>query len=247
MKKNKGINIVVGNPPYSGISQNNGEWITKLVNEYKYTEGVYFGEKKHWLNDDYVKFIRLGQEYVSQSGCGVLAFITNHAFLDNPTFRAMRWNLLRAFDEIFILYLHGDMVENLHAGIDDENVFDIKKGVAVSIFIKKDAKDINELAKVYNCDFVGCRTDKYVQLEQSTFEGLNWEIVQYMAPYYLFKKRDESNRENWESSCFAVQDLFSNSTSGIVSMGDAFAFGDTIQEMRSHVSKLLLDKVSPAE
>ena len=142
VKKNTGINIVIGNPPYSGISQNNGEWITKLVNEYKYTDGVYFGEKKHWLNDDYVKFIRLGQEYVSRSGCGVLAFITNHAFLDNPTFRAMRWNLLKAFDEIYVLDLHGSSKKKVNSNVcaKDENVFDIQQGVSISILIRHDSK-----------------------------------------------------------------------------------------------------------
>ena len=221
VKKNTGINIVIGNPPYSGISQNNGEWITKLVNEYKYTDGVYFGEKKHWLNDDYVKFIRLGQEYVSRSGCGVLAFITNHAFLDNPTFRAMRWNLLKAFDEIYVLDLHGSSKKKINSNVcdKDENVFDIQQGVSISIFIRHDSKKKATLGHVHHFDLFGSRTIKNDWLSKTSFEEVSWMSVAYSHPYYLFVPRNESGREQWEDF-FCIKDFFSVHTTGIATARD---------------------------
>jgi predicted helicase len=79
--------VITGNPPYSGISKNNGAWISNLINTYKYVDGQHFGERKHWLNDDYVKFIRFAQWKMEQVADGVFGIITNHSFLDNPTFR----------------------------------------------------------------------------------------------------------------------------------------------------------------
>ena len=148
-KNNPGINVIIGNPPYSGISSNNNEYITKLIDDYKYIEGEYFNEKKHWLNDDYVKFIRYAEEVISKNGNGVLAFINNNGFLGNPTFRCMRYHLLKNFNSIYIINLHGD--SNKHEtcpdGSKDENVFDIKQGVSINIFVKKQSVK-NELPKV---------------------------------------------------------------------------------------------------
>ncbi len=90
IKKDEPIEVIIGNPPYSGISANSGEWIAGLIDAYKQLDGKPLGERKHWLNDDYVKFIRFGQWRVEKTGQGILAFITNHGYLDNPTFRGMR-------------------------------------------------------------------------------------------------------------------------------------------------------------
>ncbi|MFR1945885.1 MAG: Eco57I restriction-modification methylase domain-containing protein [Faecalimonas umbilicata] len=107
-KVNKGINIFLGNPPYSGISSNNQEWITNLIEDYKYIDGVHFGERKHWLQDDYVKFIRAYEKQIEEQNNGILAYVCNNGFIENPTFRAMRWHLLQTFDKIYIINLHGN-------------------------------------------------------------------------------------------------------------------------------------------
>ncbi len=108
IKRDQPIMCVIGNPPYSGISHNNGAWITGLIEDYKYVDGVHFGERKHWLQDDYVKFIRFAEAMIEKNGEGVLGFISNHGYLDNPTFRGMRWHLMNSFDRIHVLDLHGN-------------------------------------------------------------------------------------------------------------------------------------------
>jgi predicted helicase len=82
------------------------------------------------LDDDYVKFIRFGQSRIDHTGSGVVALVTNHAFLDNPTFRQMRRSLMASFDDLSILDLHGDSRrgEISPDGSKDENVFDIQQG-----------------------------------------------------------------------------------------------------------------------
>ena len=101
--------VVLGNPPYSGHSANKGPWIKKLIDDYKMVDGKPLGEKNpKWLQDDYVKFLRFGQWRIDQTGQGVLAFITNHGYLDNPTFRGMRQQLMDTFTDIYVLNLHGN-------------------------------------------------------------------------------------------------------------------------------------------
>ncbi len=139
IKKTEPIMVVIGNPPYSGHSENNNNWIKELVNDYYFIEGKPLGEKNSkWLQDDYVKFMRFSQWRIDKSGQGILAFINNHGFLDNPTFRGMREQLINAFDDIYIYDLHGNSKkkESDFDGGKDENVFDIQQGVSINIMVK---------------------------------------------------------------------------------------------------------------
>jgi len=132
------FNVILGNPPYSGHSSNKSQWISEKIKDY------YPPKEKNlkWLQDDYVKFIRFAQEKIDENGEGVVGFITNNAYLDNPTFRGMRQSLMKSFDEIFILNLHGNAMqkEKCPDGSKDENVFNIRQGVAVTFFIKKKSR-----------------------------------------------------------------------------------------------------------
>lgn len=142
IKRDKPIMAVIGNPPYSGHSANKNPWITGLVKDYYQVDGKPLGEKNtKWLQDDYVKFIRFGQWRIDQTDLGILAFITNHGYLDNPTFRGMRRSLEQSFDEIYVMDLHGNTKKKETApdGSKDENVFDIQQGVAVSVMVKSGA------------------------------------------------------------------------------------------------------------
>ncbi|MEE9435018.1 MAG: type ISP restriction/modification enzyme [Sphingorhabdus sp.] len=142
IKRQTPIMCVIGNPPYSGESANKGKWIMDLMDAYKKEPG---GKEKlkernpKWINDDYVKFIRLAEHMIAKNGEGVLGFITNHGYLDNPTFRGMRWHLLKTFDKIYVLDLHGNSKkkEVCPDGSPDKNVFDIMQGVAIIIGVKK--------------------------------------------------------------------------------------------------------------
>jgi predicted helicase len=220
IKRETPVMCVIGNPPYSGISTNKGNWITGLIDDYKYVNGEHFGERKHWLNDDYVKFIRMSEELISRNGEGVLAFINNHSFLDNPTFRGMRWHLLQTFDEIYIVDLHGNSLKKEVApdGSADVNVFDIQAGVSINIMVKRKGTQ-NELAKVHHLDLYGSRERKYGWLNTTQFKGIRWNNVEYAKQFYLFVPKNNSGRERFQSG-FSVQELFVCSTSGIQTSRD---------------------------
>ncbi|MCL1469315.1 N-6 DNA methylase [Argonema antarcticum] len=139
IKRDTPVMVVLGNPPYSYESSNKGQWISSLVRDYYQVNGQPLNEKNpKGLQDDYVKFIRFGQWRIDRTGSGILAFITNHGYLDNPTFRGMRQSLEKTFDEIYVMDLHGNSKKKEVApdGLPDQNVFDIQQGVAVAIMVK---------------------------------------------------------------------------------------------------------------
>jgi hypothetical protein len=162
--------VVLGNPPYCGISGNNNAWINGLlkgrlsdgrqVPGYYELDGQPLGEKKHWLQDDYVKFLRYGQCRIEAAGAGVLGFITNHGYLDNPTFRGMRRQLLAAFPAITVIDLHGNTrkKERSAGQPPDQNVFDIGQGVAIGLFRRPPGP---VPTSVQHADLWGTRAQKY--------------------------------------------------------------------------------------
>jgi len=194
IKQDKPIMVVIGNPPYSGESFNKGAYAMKLVEKYKFEPG---GKQKlkernpKWINDDYVKFIAFAQEMISKNGDGIVSMITNHGYLDNPTFRGMRWNLVNTFSSIYILDLHGNVKKREIApdGGKDENVFDIQQGVAIIVAIKNKNK-IKELADVFRADIWGKREKKFEFLLEKNIETVKWEKIHLTTPSYIFLNKD---------------------------------------------------------
>lgn len=240
VKKNKYINVCIGNPPYNAASQNSGEWIMDMIKEYKMEPG---GMQKlnernpKWINDDYVKFIRLCEEYISTCGEGILAFINPHGFIDNPTFRGMRWNLLRKFDEIYILDLHGNSnrKEKCPDGSKDENVFDIQQGVSINFFVKN-KKNHKMMADVFHADLWGVRDYKYDFLLKHSINNVDFTRVDVVSPEYNFKPTDVSLKSEYELG-FAIDELFNKYSVGIVTAKDKILINSNKDELLRNVSE----------
>ncbi|MAA79736.1 MAG: hypothetical protein CL916_10795, partial [Deltaproteobacteria bacterium] len=221
------MTVVLGNPPYLGGVSNRTDWITQQIEMYKYIHGVHFEEKKHWLNDDYVRFFRLGQLYIEYAQLGVLCYITPHSFLDNPTFRGMRKSLLHSFDDIFIVNLYGNArkVVILPNGERDENIFDIMQGVSISLCRKTTLTDRKELGRVYTHDVYGSRESKLNFLHTCRTQNISWTLVSMNVyhqgfDYYFFVPKDFRAMAQY-SKGFSLRDLFLVSASGIVTARDA--------------------------
>ncbi len=238
VKTSKNVSVVVGNPPYLGISENMGDWITGLIEDYKYVDGKHFGEKKHWLQDDYVKFIRFGQWKIDRTGEGILGFITNHSYLDNPTFRGMRQSLMKSFDEIYLLNLHGNSLkkEKCPDGSKDENVFDIRQGVAIGLFIKKkgEKEKRERIARIYYTELWGLREDKYKWLRGNDITTPEWEELKPNSPFYLFVPMEETGREDYEKY-WKVTDIFPVNCTGIVTARDKFVIDFDREALRRRI------------
>jgi len=244
VKRDIPVMVVMGNPPYSGESQNKniGTWLNAQMDSYKKEpSGEKLQEKNSkWLNNDYVKFICLGQHFIEKNGSGILAFINSNSFLDSPTFRGMRWNLLKAFDKIYILDLHGNSKKKETApdGGKDENVFDITEGVSINIFVKSGKKKEGDLAEVFHYDLFGKRMEKGDFLENNTRHTVKWKKLKPNAPYYFFKAKDFLGQREYKKG-FSVKELFPVNSIGIVSARDHFTIQHTARAMKSTIHEFL--------
>ena len=224
IKRDYPVMVMIGNPPYSGESQNKGKWIMSLMESYKKEPGgtSQLNERNpKWLNDDYVKFIRLAQDYIEKNGEGIIGFINPHGYLDNPTFRGMRWNLLKTFDKIYTIDLHGNSKkkETCPDGSKDENVFDIMQGVSINLFVKTGKKSKDELGKVFHKDLYGLRQNKYDFLDEATIESVGYEEITPKAPMYFFVPKDFGLQNEYDKG-FVVSDLFVQNSMGVTTGND---------------------------
>lgn len=247
VKQEYSIMVVLGNPPYSYESANVGEWIRSLVRDYYRMDGQPLGERNpRGLQDDYVKFMRFAQWRIDRTGEGILAFITNRGYLNNPTFRGMRKSLMQSFDEIHVLDLHGGTKPKEHppSDIPDQNVFDIQAGVAISIFIKRSHTGLEKKAKiVYYHELWGARQSKYTWLAENELSTTKWNRLSPQPPSYSFVPQDRSCSEEYEQGWQLTQIMPVNSV-GLYTARDDFA----IQESSGHVLALLKEFVTlPAE
>jgi len=257
--KEKPILVITGNPPYSGHSKNKGAWITTQIA--KYREGFPELSKPaqgKWLQDDYVKFLRFAQmkmdggefKFIDPQGNvqsvmiqgvqrGIVGVITNHSWLDNPTFKGMRKSLMETFDQIYVVDLHGNAKKKERSpdGGDDQNVFDIEQGVSISLFVK--GRDLDKA--VLHSDVWGARLRKYQALASNNKASIEWTQVAPGEPDWLFKPQDavlgKEYRAHWSiPSIFAPM---GDPAPGIVTTHDKFAISFTAVESRLKVKQFL--------
>lgn len=238
IKREKPIMVMMGNPPYNGESINNGPWIKDLIEQYKREPGFSHNiDDTKWVNDDYVKFIRLAQDYIERGGTGIVAYINPHGYLDNPTFRGMRYELLKAFDEIRIINLHGNSKKKEHCpdGSKDENVFNIQQGVCINIFVKTGKKAKGELGKVYYADVWGKKRQKLDFLKTSSIRDLQFTEVISKAPRYYFMPFDTSKEEDFFGG-INLAEMFDVGGVGMCSKRDSIAYKYTKRSLRQVLS-----------
>ncbi len=238
IKKQVPILVVLGNPPYSGHSSNIGEWITEEIKEYYQVDGKPLGEKNSkWLQDDYVKFIRFSQWKIDQAGEGILGFITNHSYLDNPTFRGMRQSLMNTFDEIYILDLHGNNLkkEKSPDGSKDENVFDIQQGVAIAFFIKHKK---SKTKSIYHQEIFGLRDTKYNWLNKHSIKNVRWNRLKPKSEFYLFVPQDITLRKSYEKF-IKLTEIFPINNVGIVTARDSLTIAWSEEEIWKRVQNFI--------
>lgn len=239
VKKDLPIMVVFGNPPYSGISANQGDWINNLLAPYREVDGEPLDEKKVWVKNDYVKFIRFGQWRIQQTGQGILAFITDHSYLDSPTFRGMRRNLMGTFDEIYLLNLHGNhkRKETAPDGGKDENVFDIMQGTVISLFVKT-CKE--QACDIQYADLWGSRESKYAFLSQEQIDKVTWTRIHPRAPFYEFIPVNGAQKDEYERG-WKITEIMPVGSNGVQTSRDALVTALSAEELRNRF-ELVRDK-----
>ena len=245
IKRKQRFTVVIGNPPYSGVSSNMGPWIDGLLKgrlldgtataSYYHVDGEPLGERKVWLQDDYVKFIRLSQWLLDGTGVGVHGYISNHGYLDNPTFRGMRWSLMQSFRRIRVLDLHGNLKkkEAPLGGGRDVNVFDIQQGVAIGLFTKAAAAS----RCVCHTDLWGEREQKYRWLWEHGSADTEWVRLEPGPPFHLFEPFDDAGTGayyGWP----AINEVMAVNVTGIVTARDAFVIDFDREALRGRIADL---------
>lgn len=241
IKQNIPVMCVLGNPPYSVSSANTNDFAKALIEKYK----TGLNEKKLNLDDDYIKFIALGQHYIEKNGNGILAYISNNSFLDGVTHRQMRKSLMESFDKIYIVNLHGNsrIKEISPDGSKDENVFDIQQGVSINIFIKTSKS--KKIADVYYRDLYGRRENKYDFLNEHNLLNSDFQQLKPVEPYYFFVPKDFSN-ENLYRSFPKITDIFITNNSGIKTDRDTL-FIDFDKKILSDRMQILFEGAIPQQ
>jgi predicted helicase len=222
-------------------------FIGELIREYYFVDGQPLRERNpKWLQDDYVKFLRWGQWRIQRTGAGVLAFVTNHSYLDNPTFRGMRQSLINTFTEIYLLNLHGNSKKNEHCpdGSRDVNVFDIQQGVAIGLFVKEPGK--TQPARVHYADLWGEREHKYKFLWSQDFKSTEWQELKPESPFYFFFPQDPNLRAEYEKGR-SMTDISPVNNLGFQSHRDPFAIAFGCDEMTQRVEDMRGTKLSDSE
>ena len=251
IKREQRFTVVIGNPPYSGLSSNMGPWIDGLLKgrlldgtataSYYHVDGEPLGERKVWLQDDYVKFIRLSQWLLDGTGAGVHGYISNHGYLDNPTFRGMRWSLMQSFRRIRVLDLHGNLKkkEIPPGGGRDVNVFDIQQGVAIGLFTKAPAARTS----VCHAEVWGEREQKYRWLWEQGSADTEWVRLKPAPTFYLFEPFDESGTSGY-SDWLAINRVMPVNVTGIITARDGFVVGLDRETLRSRIADLRSQSLS---
>ncbi|WP_001865418.1 type ISP restriction/modification enzyme [Helicobacter pylori] len=199
-------------------SKNALKELKKLHSKYKLQDE----KNPKWLLDDYVKFMRFAQNKIESLGHGLFGFISNNAFLDNPTFRGLRRSLLECYDELYILNLHGNArkKEETPQGAKDENVFNIMQGVSINLFVKK-AQATKQ--KIHYYDVYGQRAEKYAFLAQNDLNSIEWLELTQREPFYLLLPLETPLLDEYEQG-FSVKDMFQVGGTGICSKKDHVVF-----------------------
>jgi hypothetical protein len=247
VKRSQRFTAVLGNPPYAGVSSNRNQWIEGLLRgegegpaatNYYEADGESLGEKKLWLQDDYVKFIRLSHYLLAQSSVGVHGMITNHSYLDSPTCRGMRFQMLDFFSSLNIVDLHGSSKrgERPPSGAVDENVFDIMPGVAIALCAAAGAAKPGKLGNVRSYDLWGTRTFKSDWLLRQRVEDVDWNLPSPAKPYYLFVEREMGFQDEYLAYP-SLKEIFPFYGTGIQTSRDDFASDIDRQALESRLKK----------
>lgn len=234
------ILVIMGNPPYSYRSPNINDWTEELLKtnkdgaqSYKMVDGEEIRDKQmSAMQDDYVKFLRFAQWKIHKAGKGIVGMITNHSYIDNPTLRGMRQSLLKTFDEIYVLDLHGNSLkkEKCTDGSKDENVFDIMQGTAIILMIKGVKTEIG----LSHHELYGLRSFKYDWLDSNAFDSKKFSQLAPSSPFYIFRPEAEGNEHylKWQN----LQDIFPVNSVGIVTARDHLTIKDTKDQVRNTIN-----------
>ena len=243
IKRHKRFTVVIGNPPYAGISSNMTDYAQRIVDAYRFVDGAALNEKKLWLQDDYVKFIRKAQTTIESARVGVFGFISNHGYLDNPTFRGMRQSLMQTYQQMSVLDLHGNANKREESpdGSEDKNVFDIRQGVAICLATRGGAA-----AGIKHADLWGARESKYAWLTQHNFGNSSFSTLTPDSPYYFFEPQNTDCRAEYDIG-WKINEAMPVNSAGFITARDHFVVDFDKEALLARIADFANPKLTDSE
>ena len=233
IKKNEPIMVVIGNPPYSVNSDNKGHWITNLVRDSYYPSDKIKESNPKLLLDDYVKFICFSQWKIHQSQQGIIAIISNHSFIDNATFRKMRYKLIEEFNQIYVYNLNGNIKKRIE-NKNDENIFDIQQGVSITLAVKS-----NMISRVtYYSNLHGKRNLKYKILETTNIITTQWSEIKPKSLFFFLVPKDEQHLQEY-NNFFSIKEIMVSNSMAIKTNRDHFLINFQKQSLVDKINLLI--------
>ncbi len=239
IKRRQRFTVVIGNPPYSVTSSNFNSYIDSLMDDYK--KHVRGEQGLVALADDYLKFIRLSQEILRTSNCGIWGMITNHGYLKGVIHRGVRKELLSQFNSMYVLDLHGDsnIGERVPTGKSNENVFDIQQGVSISIAARNPINQIEGTVK--HGDSWGNRNEKYGDLSLRPISHREWAVLRPTPPRFFLIPFDDTNLAEYQAWP-SVDDLMPVNSCGVKTHRDALVIDYDKEVLISRISDVASER-----
>jgi len=242
VKRYQRFTVVIGNPPYAAVTSNRGKYITDLVRSDYYPRDGEREQNPKLLLDDYVKFIRLGHNVIQRCGYGILSYVTNHGFLDSPTFRTMRYSLLSTFRQVYISNLHGNTrkKEICPGGSADDNVFDIAQGVAISSLVRLPS---SRNRSVQYFDFWGLRDAKLNALSSQSLYSVKLKEISPKSPSFFFIPFSTDLLAEYNQG-WSLPEIFQISSTGVKTHRDHFVLDFEQSVIEERISRFRSSEVS---
>ena len=244
--------VIIGNPPYNvgQVNENDNNKNRKYPMMDAQVKETYAKDStarnKNALADPYVKAIRWASDRIGEEG--VVAFITNNGFLDGVAFDGMRKHLAADFDAIYILDLGGNARKGLK--VSDANVFGIRVGVSINLFVKK-CDNTNVHAEIfYACvDEFWRKEDKYRYLDSKEhYRNIEWQPITPDQRYTWLTEGLHADFETFipmgtqEAKAAvgeAVEVIFQTYSNGVKTNRDAWAYNFNRNTLTENMNGLI--------
>ncbi len=258
VKKQKAADmfVVIGNPPYNTkqIDENDNnrnrtyETMDTLLQE-TYSQASKATNKRP-LSDPYVKAILWASKRIGEEG--IVAFVTNNGFLDGIAFDGMRKHLAQDFDAIYILDLGGNVRKNPKLSGTTHNVFGIRVGVSINLFIKRNTviTDQKPTEIFYaSVDEFWQKEEKYNYLDsKGHYQNIEWQqITPDNRHAWLTEGLDPEfdtflpmgTKEAKAQKSAAVDVIFKTYSNGVKTNRDAWTYNFNANTLAQNVQKMM--------
>ena len=253
------IFVIIGNPPYnaSQVNENDNNKNQKYTNKDKtgiddLVAATYSKDSKatnkNALSDPYVKAIRWASDRIGDEG--IIALVTNNSFINALAFDGMRKHLEKDFDLIYLIDLGGNIRKNTNPSKTIHNVFDIKVGVSINIFIRKNRSNQSKNTKIYyaSVDDFWRKEEKLGYLDQSkTYSNIEWSLIDPDQKYTWLTEGLKNDFEsfipigNKETKDKSIHEsaIFKNYSSGVQTNRDVWAYNFNIQRLSENIKSFI--------